>query len=517
MRGEGVDLHIQLPRDMRHEEGHALEVERLAAALHDRFHGGGNRFEVGHPMSVPQRTATGQQGIERVGQPCDAAGRWANPQQRLVDPSLHLENGNVAAGLPRRGPGSDGLGRDGVFQSLQQGGVLVGACGQGRAETVWPEDGAAPADRCQRLQRGDHPHGQHGVGLGFVRCRFGRALAQHVLDARAQTGIAEAAPQPVRHSAVPERSDTAVRLLGDRMGEGSGVPGGGAADGQRARRLTRGTGRDPPAARGGGVEQHGGGRAVIRVLGQHAAGEIGDQRGQARVPRDGGEAAEFELATQHGGGVEAGERFGPRRQRDQQAAEGIDVVGDGPVPSAGRVAHQAIEWFVSRRLVERRWRGPGATERDRLVGRLKEDVIRPDGAVCQVPGFQFAQRLGDGAEELSDQRGLGPGSGGNADGRTRRHGADDGEVWHRATAEGDEQVLHGLNQIPQYIRPHRRCSAHCYGHKVGAAGLQVRGDEGWLATATGQGAGEVDDVTAGCGVVVGGALHRDRAGMTRGL
>ena len=79
---------------------------------------------------------------------------------------------------------------------------------------------------------------------------------------------------------------------------------------------------------------------MLRVLGQHAAHQIADDRRQPLIARQRGVGPKFQLAAQDRRIVELRQRRAAERQAKQQHAKRIDIVGDAAVAAAGRQAHR---------------------------------------------------------------------------------------------------------------------------------------------------------------------------------
>ena len=81
---------------------------------------------------------------------------------------------------------------------------------------------------------------------------------------------------------------------------------------------------------------------MLRILGEHAAHEVGQHRRQALVVGDRGEVAKFELAVQDRPVVEARHGDPAQSEGHQQDAQGVDVVGDAAVAAGGGVAQARV-------------------------------------------------------------------------------------------------------------------------------------------------------------------------------
>ena len=174
-----------------------------------------------------------------------------------------------------------------------------------------------------------------------------------------------------------------------------------------------------------GIEEVARGRAVLGILGQHAAREVGDGRGEACLAHKRGEAADLQLAACDGGRIERRERGQAQRQRHHQRAERVHVVGDAALAPAAGQAHRRIGRLEQRGLQGGGRRGPALAQGDGLAGRGLKHVVGTDGAVGDAARTQPLQRLRGRAQEAIEQLRLAPGARCGAHGRAGRGRADD--------------------------------------------------------------------------------------------
>ena len=137
---------------------------------------------------------------------------------------------------------------------------------------------------------------------------------------------------------VTQQPAAMLRIRGDRMGEGAGGPDRHGADIQHPLPTRWRPRRHTPRPRGGRIGQQSGMRPMLGVFGQHPAHQIGNRRRQARIPHQGREAAQFQLAANDGGVVQP-----------LPAAH-----GPGPAPATSPPAHTR-----HRRSCRRHGRKPG--------------------------------------------------------------------------------------------------------------------------------------------------------------
>lgn len=196
---------------------------------------------------------------------------------------------------------------------------------------------------------------------------------------------------------------------GQRIGKVARGPDRQPAEIQAALRPGRQAGRYLAAAgdgQAGKRRRHG---PVVRVLGQHGAGEVGDNGGQPDIAGEGGETSKFKLAADDGVVVHAGQRVAAEGKHHQRHAQRIDVVRNPALAAPGAVAHDGIRRFVQRRLEATRRRRPGRAEHHAVAAAIAEQVANADGVMGEAGLLQPVQGGGGRAQQHGQQVGFTPG------------------------------------------------------------------------------------------------------------
>ena len=335
----------------------------------------------------------------------------------MVAARLHAHPFRVASVRTQARPAHHRLRGDQLLQRAQRRLVLP-RLHQGRSQAVGPQRHAAPAQRRQRIE---HRHGAHH-GQRLARPPAGAEAREHGLDPGGEDVVRQRAAQPRRHRPALQQSRRRLRVLRHGQRQAARAPDLHRPDGEAALRRARHAHDRTPGAGRGRVAQQGGRGPVLRVLGQHAAQQVGE-RGRQRLASDQGVvAAKLHLAAQDRGVVEPGERRASQRQGQQHHAERIDVVGDGawsaPRPEAelggGRLEQGGLQ--AGGRL------GPGRAEHH-VAAVVAEQVVGPDRAVGLAELRQRGEHGSRGAQHPGEQLGFGPrrGGGQGRPGRRRNH------------------------------------------------------------------------------------------------
>jgi hypothetical protein len=83
------------------------------------------------------------------------------------------------------------------------------------------------------------------------------------------------------------------------------------------------------------IHQQLGSGPVLGIVCQHAAQQVAQEWRYNSASSQRGVTAQVQLAADHVGVVEAGQRNLPARQYDQQHPQSIDVIGHRPVTTSG--------------------------------------------------------------------------------------------------------------------------------------------------------------------------------------
>ena len=399
---------------------------------------------------------------------------------------LRTQHGEIAAIRSHGGPVASQFQRDQFLQP--HAGIGVGRLRRGkrRADPVGPQHEAPPAQWRQRIDHRDRAHQQRGVAIGVIGQRIVGPMAHQVLQMGREQRVAQAAPQPLNDHAAAQ--GVHARLVPDRHGEGerARVPHLGAGDRQCLLRPPRRAGGNAAAARAGRVEQQAGRRPMLRVLGEHAADQIADDRRQALGAQQGGEGPDLELAAHDGRIVPLRQRHPPEAQAEQQHAERIDVVGNAAVAASCRHAHGGIGRLEQRRLPHARRRGPGGAEHHWLAGPRLEHVVEPNPAVGHTAPLELLQDQRRRSEHAFEQLGLRPDMRPREQARPGRRQTDhEAGLFRRTRLRGggavgqrDEQPVDRRGEVLQRMQPWRQMTLHPDRHQVGPPGALVGRSEG---------------------------------------
>jgi hypothetical protein len=80
--------------------------------------------------------------------------------------------------------------------------------------------------------------------------------------------------------------------------------------------------------------------ADFRILGQHTANQIADNRWQPFVRSQGAEAAKSELAPHDRCIVQLAQRRTPERKAEKQDAQCVNIISDGALTAPGGETHR---------------------------------------------------------------------------------------------------------------------------------------------------------------------------------
>jgi hypothetical protein len=505
------------------EEGGDLVVDRrLLADLGDCGRGFQRRQKIAQADDAPpleEAAAAGHQRVKGIAQAGEAAVAAAQAQEIAELVRIGPERHDVASLGPGGGPGADRVGGDDLLEHLRAIGTVDdgrgggGEFGQSPADAIGPQGDVAPTQGRQRVEHGDGAHYQHRICALILRAALGAAEVQRIFEAGREGRFTDAAAEPGIDGAAAHETRALFGVAGESIGKGAGVPGALQPDLEGSLAAAGRPGGDAAGPCRHRIGEKRGRWAVLRVFGEHAAGNVCDGGRQAVITDEGGEAAEFELATDDAGVVEAGARQTAEREGEQHDAERIDIVGDRSVTAAGGDAHGGIRRFVEHRLKARRRRCPGLAQDDSLPGAGTEQVVEPDGTMGEALHVQPLQRVGDGAEQAFEQLSLGPWASGRGgavalrgapDRGARGCGADDEPGVFSAGASGGAVGDGGEDAFDGVGEEHlQRCGA---GWRVGTnldrhqrrvAAAAVDGDEGGeSAGGAGQDARGVDGIGA---------------------
>ena len=203
------------------------------------------------------------------------------------------------------------------------------------------------------------------------------------------------------------------------------------------------------------------------ILGQHPAGQIGNQTRHAGVAKQGGQAAEFQFAQQNGSFVHSCHRGLAARQCQHDGAEGVDIVRDNPVAAPGWQALGHVGWLEHRGLQRGGRPGPGRAQDDRCAGACLEDVVGADGAVGLAERFQLREGERGGADQAGQQFRFPPRARISRQRWPRRGGADDVVSIPGSTvaAWGQHPGEFQVQQAVQSIGTGRVIGLHAQGHE----------------------------------------------------